>query len=131
MRRDSSIWRREQLTDISMDRRPDLPTKSRSESASEAELSGKKFIPWSQRWHGQFITQLSPHTTSIKKIKKHNTLFFYKNLVFKNIKASKCPKIKNIWRLQIIRKIFGYCKYLRYIEEIPYFSIITKLCYYF
>ena len=36
--------------------------------------------------------------------KLENTLFFYKNLVYKNIKASNGPKMKNIQRLQILKK---------------------------
>ena len=31
-------------------------------------------------------------------ISRYTLFFFYKNLVYKNIKASKCPKIKNILR---------------------------------
>ena len=79
----------------------------------------------------------------IKKKLKSITLFFYKNLVYKNIKASKCLKIKNILRtheafklkenffaiyniLKILRKCLNsnrittifyhiYCKYHKYL----------------
>ena len=43
----------------------------------------------------QFL--LLPRTKKKGKVLSPSTLFFlYKNLVYRNIKASKCPKIKNI-----------------------------------